>query len=182
MKEKEPKIIILSGKAGSGKNKTANIIKDLYEKNNKKVIIISYAYYLKEYAKNIINWDGNEDNKPRDFLQTIGIDIVQKINPKFLINRVLEDIKVYANFFDIIVISDARFKDEIEDVKLEYKNVNVINIYGKDNTLTKEQREHITETALDNYDNYDYKINNNCDIEELEEKVKKIISEVDKYE
>lgn len=49
------KIIILTGKARSGKNQVASIIEKNLDKN---AITISYAYYLKEYAKNILNWDG----------------------------------------------------------------------------------------------------------------------------
>ena len=51
-----------------------------------------------------------------------------------LINRIKEDIKVYEYFFDVIIISDARFKSEIENIK--NKNTVVIKIEGKENKLT----------------------------------------------
>ena len=47
-----------------------------------------------------------------------------------------------------------------------------------ENNLTKDERKHITETALDNYNDYDYIIENSGTLEELNEKVKKIVSEV----
>lgn len=177
----ETKIFIFAGKAETGKNKTALLLKEIYE--NKKVINISYASYLKEYAKNILNWDGNEDNKPRNFLQQIGIEIVKKkIDDKMLIRRIIEDIKVYSHYFDIISISDARFKEEIEDIKKEFKNVTVIHILSDENKLTEEQKNHITETALDNYNGYDYEIFNNKIESDLKEKLKHIIDEVENYE
>ena len=69
------KIIILSGKARSGKDEVADIIENYYK--NKNVKKLSYAYYLKQYVKNISNWSGTEDDKPRELLQTIGIDLIK---------------------------------------------------------------------------------------------------------
>lgn len=166
------KIIILSGKAESGKNKVASIIENNLK--TKKIITISYASYLKEYAKNILKWDGLEETKPRTFLQEIG-DYVKKSDNKFLINRLLQDIEVYKNYFDVIIISDARFVEEITWIKEKYENVSVINIIGKENSLNDMEKNHITETALDNYNLYDFKIENKGSIEELEQKVKNII-------
>jgi len=166
------KIIILSGKAGSGKNKVASIIENTLK--TKKVIIVSYASYLKEYAKNILKWDGLEETKPRTFLQQIG-DYVKIIDNKFLINRLMQDIEVYKNYFDVIIISDARFIEEIDCIKEKYNNVSVINVNGRENSLNNIEKKHITETALDDYNLYDFKIENKGSIEELEQKVKNII-------
>ena len=62
-KKHNSKIIILTGKAQSGKNISANIIKEYFEKENKKTVILAYARYLKDYAKEIINWNGKEETK-----------------------------------------------------------------------------------------------------------------------
>lgn len=170
----ETKIIILSGKARSGKSECAKII----EKNlNKKVITISYASYLKEYTKNILKWDGSEDTKPRSFLQEIG-DKVRQIDKYFLINRIIEDINIYKNYFDVIIISDARFIDEIKLIKNNFEDVTVIRINGKENNLNKKEKNHITETALDDYELYDYEINNDKDLNYLENKIKGIMEEI----
>lgn len=177
---KMPIIYILCGKAQSGKSKVASIIKEIYEEKNKKCINLAYASYLKEYAKNILNWDGNEKTKPRDFLQEIGIDVVKKqIDEKMLIRRIIEDIKVYLNYFDVITISDARFKEEIEDIKTNFTNVIVIHITSDKNDLTATQKIHITETALDDYNDYDYEIYNDKIEQSLKEKFNKIVNEVD---
>lgn len=175
--KKNPKIIILTGKAQSGKNETANIIKKELEKQNKKTIIISYAKYLKDYAKKITNWNGSEKTKPRELLQQLGVELIKnQIDENMLINRIKEDIRVYEYFFDVIIISDARFVNEIEQVKT--KNTTVIKIDGKENKLTKEQKNHITETALNNYDQYDYTIENKTTKQNLKKQIKNIMEEI----
>ena len=175
---RNPKIIILSGKAQSGKNECVEIIKDYYNDKGKKCIIISYASYLKEYAKNVLGWDGS-DPKPRDFLQQVGVELIKnKINPRLLIERIIDDIKVYSYFFDVIVVSDARFVSEIVDVKDNFSNVSVIHINGRDNSLTLEQKNHSTETGLDDFDNYDFIINNIGSKHELRSSVYEILDEV----
>ena len=177
--KREVKIIILSGKARSGKDEVADIIYNFYK--NKAVKKLSYAYYLKQYVKNISNWNGNEENKPRDLLQSIGIDLIKnKIDSKLLIRRMLEDIEVYSYFYDIIVITDARLIDEVEDIKNKYSNSISIRINrDMDNNLTDNQKKHITETNLDNYDKFDYIINNNDNYSNLDKEVIKILEDVD---
>lgn len=173
------KIFIISGKAGTGKNKVATLLKNIYKEKNKNTINLAYASYLKEYAKNILNWDGREETKPRAFLQHIGIDIVKRIDNQMLIRRIVEDIQVYSNFFDVITISDARFPEEIETIKNKFQDVKVIHILGRENNLTEDEKKHITETALDDYEHYDYRIQNNGTVEELEKKLISIVNEVE---
>lgn len=167
-----PKIYIISGKASTGKNTVADIIK---EKENDKTIIIAYASYLKEYAKNILNWDGSEDSKPRTFLQELG-DLVKEIDPMFLVNRIIEDIEVYKHFYNNIIISDARFAFEIENIKDKYSTC-VIRVNGKDSMLTETEKMHNTETSLDDYNDYDYVINNNDTIDSLRNNVYEILED-----
>ena len=169
---RNPKIFILSGKAKSGKNYVADIISD-YCKNS---VQISYAYYLKQYVKKISDWDGKEETKPRDLLQSLGIDLIKKIDKELLIRRVMEDIKVYSYFFDTIIVTDARLKEEIDIPKKLFKCV-TIRINGKDNNLTIEQKNHITEIDLDNY-NFDYVIDNK-DTNKTKKEVLKILGEID---
>lgn len=169
---KEPLIFVLSGKAKSGKNLIADKIENYYK--NKRCIQISYAFYLKNYVKNIYDWSGSEEDKPRELLQKIGIDLIKnKIDSNLLIRRVCEDIKVYSYFYDIIIITDARLKDEIEIPKRLFNNVVTIRIDSiyYDKKMTIEQMNHITETNLDNYDKFDYIIN---DFDKLEEILSKI--------
>jgi len=177
--KRNTKIYILSGKAKSGKNVVSDIITNYYK--DKKCLSISYSYYLKDYIKRITDWNGLEETKPRELLQQIGIELIKnKINDKLFINRLLEDIEVFSYFYDIIIVTDARLALEIEIPKQRLKNVITIRINRDniDNNLTENQKNHITETALDNYNNFDYIIENNKDYNELKNEVIKIL-EVD---
>lgn len=175
--KKDIKIFIISGKARSGKGTVAKIIEEYYKE--KKCITISFAYYLKDYVKRITNWNGNEESKPRELLQQLGIELIKnKINNKLLINRILEDIEVFSYFYDIIIINDARLIDEIESIKEKYSDSVCIRVVrDMENNLTDKEKQHITETALDNYNNFDYIINNNS-YEELESNLINILRSV----
>lgn len=177
---RNPKIYIISGKAKSGKNTVSKIINDYYK--DKKCIELAYAYYLKNYVKNISNWNGSEETKPRDLLQSIGIDLIKnRIDKRFLINRVIQDIKVYSYFFDIIIITDARLIEEIEIPKNTFDKVITIRVDNDGyNDLTLAQKNHITETGLDEFKNFDYIINNHNNYEELKREVIKVLE--DTYE
>ena len=169
---KNPKIIVIAGYARSGKNTVANILKELYEANNKKVIINSYTKYLKEYIKDITGEYQDGDNKPREFLQQLGVEIIQdKLGKiRLLIDRQLDDIDIYSYFFDTIIIPDARFPKEIDILKERFNNVYSIKVINNhDNNLNNKGKNHITENSLDDYssNNFDYIINNNNNYEYL---------------
>jgi dephospho-CoA kinase len=133
------------------------------------------------YAKDISDWDGSEESKPRALLQEIGTDIIRKqIDNDFFVRRMVEDIKLYSYFLDAVIISDARFIDEIEYIKKHFKDTVVFNIVKSNlNTdLTSKEQKHPSETSLDNYSKYDYIIDNDGSILELEDKIYNIIKEV----
>ena len=167
------KIYLVAGKSGSGKNEVARIIKDYYEAFGKRVVITEFSKYLKLYAKEVLGWDGVNEDKPRRFLQDLGVTIRENMEmPNFLIDRMKEDIKVYTLYYDIVVISDVRLPEEIEEFKAAYSNcvsIYVINQFEESKLSLKEQM-HITETALENYDNFDLTITND-DKKTLESKV-----------
>jgi len=170
------KVFIISGKARSGKDTISNIIKEYY--SDKKTISISFGHYIKDYAKRVSNWDGNEDTKPRELLQQLGIELIRnKIDNKLFIRRVLEDIEVFSYFYDIIIVDDVRLLDEIIALKENYKDLISIRVIrdNYNNGLTDSQNNHLTETNLDNYSNFDYIITNDIN---LKEKVIEILDEV----
>ena len=97
-----------------------------------------------------------------------------------LIRRLVEDIKVFSYFYDIIIITDARLVNEIEIPKATFENVTTIRVMrNKDNELTVEQKQHLTEIDLDNYMMFDYVLDNNDNnYDLLRQKVYQILDEV----
>lgn len=181
LEEKNPFIFIISGKARHGKDTVAKMIRDVYERIGLNTINLQYSTPIKEYAKKISNWDGSEETKPRELLQTLGTELIrQKIDFLFFVKRMISDIKVYSYFFDIITISDARAKVELDIPKQELKNVIVINVTrpSLESELTASEQKHYTETDLDDYNNFDYKIVNDGTLEDLEEKVSIILEDI----
>lgn len=178
--DRKPYIFIICGKARHGKDTVASMIEKYYK--DKKIINLQYSSYIKEYAKKISSWDGSEENKPRELLQQLGTNVIrEKIDPLFFVDRIIGDIRVYSYFFDAITISDARAKVEVDAPKEKFENVIAIHINRPnfDNGLTEEQKNHFTEIDLDDYDKYDYYIENDGTLEDLEKKVLNILSEVD---
>ena len=182
MENKIPKIFVIAGKARSGKDTVASIIKEKI--NDKKIINLQYSFYIKEYAKKISNWDGSEETKPRELLQKISSDLIKKELNKhnFFIDRQLEDLEIYSYFADIIIIPDVRFEKEIEVIKERYSKVISIGVKRPNyqSELTKEQLDDITETSLDNYKEYDYLIINDESLKKLNINLLKILEEIKK--
>lgn len=147
------KIILISGKAESGKTLSAQIIKEKLEKVNKRVLIVSFASYLKFIAKTYFDWDGKKDTKGRTLLQYLGTDIVRKKNPDFWVKTVFDFIYTFEDEFDYFIADDTRFQNEIDYFQnndpFSYFSIRVERI-GFENSLTEKQRNHPSETDLDN--------------------------------
>ena len=177
------KIFLIAGKARHGKNTIADIIQKYYEEQGKKVIQTAYAKYIRMYAKEVANWDGI--SKPRDLFDKIGTEIIrQKLKrPDFFTNRMLEDISVYKNFADVVIINAIRFPIEIDEIKKYHSNAVSLEVkrINFESDLTSHEQMHETEISLDNYDKYDYKITNDT-LEQLQEDVINILKGIDKNE
>ncbi len=172
------KIYLVAGKSGSGKNTVARIIQEFYQNQNKKALITEYSKYLKLYAKEILNWQG-EEPKPRKFLQDTSITIRDNLDkPLMLVNRMLEDILIYSLYVDVVIISDVRYPEEITEIKNRYPDttsIYVINQFAP-SKLTLEEQTHITETAFEEYTDFDLTITND-DLNKLPEKIYNFLKE-----
>lgn len=84
---------------------------------------------------------------------------------------------VYSYFFDVITISDTRFKLEIDIPKSKFENVKSIQVVRPqlNNELSLSEQQHKSEIDLDDYMGYDYTIVNDGTLNDLEKEVYKII-------
>jgi len=180
MENKLEKIFIVSGKARHGKDTICSYIKEACEKKGLKVINLAFGNYIKEYVRHITGWDGSEETKEsvRSILQQVGTEIVRdKIDEDFFVKRLCDDIKVYSYFFDVVTVSDARLENEIEIPKKLYDNVISIKVErtNYETKLSLTEQKHRTETGLDNYDDYNYYVENDSTLENLKHKIYNII-------
>ena len=167
------RLFLVAGKAGSGKNEVAIFIKEIL----KNTVITSFSKYIKLFTLELTDWDGDDSNKPREFLQNMG-DKLRAIDEDFLTKRILEDIEVYKREgISNVVISDVRLVNEIEFFK-KIKDIEVVTIRVNSDTsrrnLTNDEKHHITEIELDNYNGFDYTVKNQFN-DNLKEEIIKIL-------
>ena len=178
-------IIGISGKAGSGKDTAAKMLEVLYAnpdisyedfankryKNFADIQIVHFADSLKETAqvlfrigewetntqegkKTTINWIGKT---VRELLQGIGQGLRDAIDPNLWVKILFANTEDWSNY----IIADVRYPNELEAIK------------ERDGVLIRIDRNgagagnHSSETALDDYNNWDVHIENNGSLESL---------------
>lgn len=168
------KVILFSGKAQVGKDSSANILKELMERDNKKVIIIHYADLLKYICKTFFGWNGIKDEKARSLLQHVGTDIIRNRHPDYWVDFIVELLSIFYDEWDFVLIPDSRFPNEIKKMKNNFMTMAVrITRLNYESPLTEEQQNHISETALDNYQ-FDYYIDSESGLDKLRVQVEKM--------
>jgi hypothetical protein len=135
-----------------------------------------------------------EDGSPNMYQKMTTRQLLQKVGTEAMRNNVHPDVWVNALFADYIstsretgtildklselgyennfpnwIISDLRFPNEFDAIKL--RDGLCIRI----NRNSDNKSNHISETSLDHIENWDWVINNNGSIEELIEEVKKML-------
>lgn len=168
----KPKIICISGKARSGKDTIANILKSLFEKDQQKALIVHYADLLKFMASNYAGWDYVKDEYGRTLLQYLGTDIVRKENEDFWVNFVAQAINFTSSVvkYDYIIIPDCRFPNEIDYWLDNDYEVYWLEVFREqESNLTENQKNHASEIGLNTYNRISpYAILNNGSLEDLE--------------
>lgn len=173
------KLILIGGRARSGKDTFADYLYDELVKEDKKVCKIQISQYIKYYATKYFGWDGSEETKPRDLLQHLGTEIIRnKIDKYFHINRLVQDIKVLSYYYDYFIVSDVRLPEEIEIPKREFEDVVSIKLKRESDELNDAQKLHITEVGLDNYDDFDYVIDNSSTLDDLKDEAINLLKKI----
>ena len=179
-------VISISGKAGSGKDTIAAMIKPHMN--------VSFAEPLKTIAKNSLNipeiyfYDRelketcfiiessnlySTGTTPRKYLQYLGSSMRKIIGPDVFVSPVKRKIINSQSDVEIITCSDTRFPNEIEMFKKldpEKFFVLCIKVIRPDNQDATESSSHISENALDFY-KFDHVIKNDTDLDGLKKTV-----------
>lgn len=175
-------IIGISGKAGSGKDTVAEI---LFEKIHGGKIIAHFADNLKDIISRLLRISYQDLMNPefkkktvdlfpqytyRTLMQAIGTKF-REIDKDFWVKLMMETFK-YSNNYTIL-IADVRYKNEAEAIK---KAGGVLVRINRD---IPRINKHSSETDLDNY-KFDYIINNNKDLDNLETEVNMFLEYLNK--
>ena len=166
---KETNVILISAKARHGKDTVAKILKELIEKSGKSVLICHFADHLKMLCQNSYNWTpGDKGPIGRTILQNVAT-IYRNNNPDCWANIVREITLSCPE--DYVIVPDCRYRNEPE--VFSGMNVTVLRVFRPnfDNELTDQQKLHISETDMDDYD-FDKTIINDGTLEDLKNKVK----------
>lgn len=191
-------IIVLSGKARSGKDTVADILEDLFIENFEDVVSIAYADYLKEIVGKAFGLNDRHlygDLKeepiknlpirsrsglktqhhwtPRKLFQYIGTDIFRRIDPDCWLNVVKNEVlsnRAKASY----IITDARFENEI-NWAMEAGGIHIH--IERDNKDFCSDTKHASETSLPEFEEAPnrYVVKNNGTLEDLEYKLSKIL-------
>jgi hypothetical protein len=179
-------VILISGKAGTGKTTTAKYL----VKHLGKAGIFPFADPLKAIARRM-SWDGNKTEAGRRLLQGLGT-LGREYNPFIWIKLSMDDALYSAQDLDLdyIIVDDWRFPNEYEYVKSNPGvQVFTVRMFAPNREILKGTPEYndISETSLQEDDlAYDIWLDNTGDISELYIKldsvVKFILDHVQKWE
>lgn len=121
------------------------------------------------------NWTEDKTDITRLILQIVGTNIIRKhIDDDYWIKQLIKKVNDYTD--DVIVVTDVRFPNEID---LPHKMVEdriVRSVKIERNTGIKSI--HSSETSLDNYNWFDYIVDNNGDLETLQQSAKTILNDI----
>ena len=148
---------MISGKAESGKNFVADVMRRKLEDDGNKVLTVAFGDYVKFLCSTYFGWDGKKDEKGRHLLQHIGTGVFRQYDEDFFANRVVNELHIIHSNFDAVAIRVERS--------------------GFENSLTVTQKLNQSETELDNHPGFDYTINTN-DAAEKEKQALMILEEI----
>ncbi len=165
------KIILIAGKALSGKDTVANILKDKLRAKGE-ILICHYADLVKYICSQFFDWDGKKDKEGRTLLQYVGTDVVRTKEPDFWFNFIINVLEFFPEHWDYVIIPDCRFYNEMQWDRKIWDVIKVkVERLNFQSPLTKEQQEHPSETGLDLYADFDYIISAESGIYNLEKEV-----------
>ena len=156
----------------------ASMIEDKLTNRGERVLITHYADLLKFICTSYFGWNGLKDEDGRHLLQYVGTEVIRYKNPSLWVDFVAAMLTYFDGSWDYVIIPDCRFPNEVtrmaEKFDTIYIRVERPNFVSR---LTKEQLNHPSELALDDYAP-DYKIINDSSKSELLAKVSLWIEEI----
>lgn len=123
------------------------------------------------------NWYEDKTEITRRILQIYGTEIFRKrVQDNYWIKQTKK--RVIDSKADIVLITDVRFPNEIEGMYSDNYELFTIRVDRK-NESTNTVNEHDSETALDEYNHFVYRVDNNGSLIDLKDAAMSIISNIE---
>jgi hypothetical protein len=164
-------VIPVGGPAQNGKDTIGGKLETALTSLGKKVLVIHHADLLKYMAKSMFGWDGQKDEKGRTLLQYVGTDVISSQQPNYWVNFVISILKFFESEWDYVLIPDCRYQAEVTRMKEEFDTLLLrVERPNFESGLTEKQKQHVSETSMDNYD-FDAVIQNDSTLESFRSKL-----------
>lgn len=136
------KIILINGKARSGKDTLASMIKG--KLGDKKVLVRGNAQSVKDCAFRYFNWNGEKDTKGRQLL--IDITNLGYSQDPYHWDRMTLEYALKRDNYDYLIITDWRYMSTYEYLKSEgYEPITIYRQRDIDNELHESLKNDISE-------------------------------------
>ena len=178
------KVILISGKAQDGKDTCGNFLDIELRAKGFSTQIMHFGDAVKYVCEKYYNWDGNKDERGRSILQTVGTEIVRRQDEHFWTDFVGRLARTFD--CDYIIIPDWRFENELFSMRTRFSYSIVVPVLitrpenEKTDNMTDAQRNHQSETELDNWKFFDYNIIN--EFGKLDATKEQLIAMIDREE
>ncbi len=184
------KIIALSGKKRSGKDtvyvETCHLLaeKDTYKDWGTRVGRVGFADPLKHELSTITGYNASfiEEHKQdfRTLMQVWGTDFRRKFSGNdYWIEKMDAILKKSAEFYDIMFVTDLRFKNEADFIKESGGHVVRVERRGIPTMHPDDDFDisvgHVSEHDMDDYSYFDYVLNNDKSQADLRESIEKML-------
>ena len=168
-------VLLFAGKAGVGKNTSADFVEEIYSHSAIKTAQFSFAGSLKAIAKEM-GWDGKKDEKGRRLLQQIGAAgraYDKDVWAKCCLSAIQE------SDCDIAMITDLRFPNEARVIKEAYPDAELIKVFGRGYDLGDngdDPSEHGFDDVPEAY--WSYQLDNSGTLKDLDNNVFAMLKEI----
>lgn len=168
------KVILICGKARSGKNQLATYLAEYLDVN--KTLIRGNADSVKEIAYEHFNWNGEKDAKGRQLLIDITNDGYAK-DIHYWEKTTFKEAVVFTNKqYEYLIIPDWRYAQTLDYFRKVATSVTTIRVV-RPNLPEGTHKYHVSENALDLFD-VQYEVLNDKDLDNLKKVAKELCSKM----
>lgn len=194
MRTQKTIIILISGKAGSGKTTVSNILKGkLSQISSMTIMQYSFAQPIKKLCEGFMFWNGEKDNAGRLLLQSIGKDGRDYDQDVWVKHLPIQMDKRAGMFpFNFVLVDDWRFPNELAYLKKDARfDVVTVRVFGRHLELSTEAALDVSENSLpevsveslvmDGTSMYDFAVDNgDDDLNYLSSKLDVVLAQLSK--